>query len=80
MALDYGLFAVLLTAVVVVTLTGMGSNFGAFYEHVKTKLRVPPSNSTPAPPVATPAVNNAAGMTAIRSVMIIQTAPYSDSP
>lgn len=71
-ALEYGLFAVLITAVVVVTLTGMGSDLGALYKDVKTRLGVPPSGGKPALPVATPAINHAAAMSGLADAVINQ--------
>ena len=71
-ALEYGLFAILIAAVVVVTLTGMGTDLGTVYEDVKTRLGAPPSGGTPTLPVATPAVNNAAAMSGLPYAMIIR--------
>jgi Flp pilus assembly pilin Flp len=78
-ALEYGLFAALIAAVVVVTLTGMGADFGALYKDLKTRLGAPPSGGTPALPVATPAVNNAAAMSDLPYAMILQRWRHADT-
>ena len=78
-ALEYGLFAALIAAVVVVTLTGMGADFGTLYKDLKTRLSAPPSGGTPALPVATPAVNNAAAMSGLPYAMILQRWRHADT-
>ena len=78
-ALEYGLFAALIAAVVVVTLTGMRTDFGTLYKDLKTRLGLSPSGGTPALPVATPAVNNAAAMSGLPYAMIIQRWRHADT-
>lgn len=78
-ALEYGLFAALIAAVVVVTLTGMGTDLGTLYKDIKTRLGAPPSGGTPTLPVATPAVNNAAAMSGLPYAMIIQGWRHADT-
>lgn len=78
-ALEYGLFAALIAAVVVVTLTGMGTDLGTFYAHIKTGLGAQPSGGTPALPVGTPAVNNAAAMSGLPYAMIIEGRRHADT-
>ncbi len=77
-ALEYGLSAVLISAVVVVTLTGMGADLGTLYKDVITRLGVRPSGGKPALPVATPAINNAAAMSGLPYAMIMQRWRHAD--
>lgn len=71
-ALEYGLFAFLIAAVVAVTVTGMRTDVGTLYKHVKTRLGVPTPVGTPVLPVATPGINNAAAMSGLPYAVIIQ--------
>ena len=75
----YGLFAALIAAVVVVTLTGTVADLGNLYKDIKTRLSVPLSGGTPVLPVATPAVNNAAAMSGLPYAMIIQGWRHADT-
>ena len=78
-AMEYGFFAALIAGVVVVTLAGMGTDIGTLYDHVKIKLKLAPTRSTPVLPVATPAINNAAGISALTYLMIVSELPGSES-
>jgi hypothetical protein len=49
------------------------------YDHVKIKLKLAPTRSTPVLPVATPAINNAAGISALTYLMIVSELPGSES-